>query len=253
VTSQDELGQLASDFNLLALTLQQNETTRRQWIADISHELRTPLTVLRGEIEALQDGVRPLTAAALASLHGETLRLGRLVDDLYQLSLSDLGALQYRKEPLAPQALLLAALEPLRPLFAAKGITLRADFAPDSDGEILADPQRLHQLFANLLDNALKYTDAPGTLELSMTRRGRNLRIELCDSAPTVAAADLERLFERLYRVESSRNRETGGAGLGLAICRNIAAAHQGTLTAHPSPLGGLCLTLTLPLTLEAT
>ncbi|MDZ4185893.1 MAG: ATP-binding protein [Desulfuromonadales bacterium] len=253
VTSQDELGQLASDFNLLALTLEQNETARRQWIADISHELRTPLTVLRGEIEALQDGVRPLTPAALASLHSEALRLGRLVDDLYQLSLSDLGALQYRKEPLAPQAILLAALEPLRPLFATKGIALREEFSPGSDVEILADPQRLHQLFANLLDNALKYTDAPGILELSMKRHASTLQIELCDSAPTVPAADLERLFERLYRVESSRNRETGGAGLGLAICRNIAAAHQGTLIAHPSPLGGLCLTLTLPLTMEAT
>ncbi|PKN12485.1 MAG: two-component sensor histidine kinase [Deltaproteobacteria bacterium HGW-Deltaproteobacteria-4] len=253
VTSQDELGQLASDFNLLALTLQQNETARRQWIADISHELRTPLTVLRGEIEALQDGVRPLTPAALSSLHGEALRLGRLVDDLYQLSLSDLGALQYRKELLAPQAVLLAALEPLRPLFAAKGITLGKEFVPGSDVEILADPQRLHQLFSNLLDNALKYTDAPGVLKLRMERSGSSLQIELCDSAPTVTAAEMERLFERLYRVESSRNRETGGAGLGLTICRNIAEAHQGTLIAHPSPLGGLCLTLTLPLTMEAT
>lgn len=252
VTSQDELGQLASDFNLLALTLQQNETARRQWIADISHELRTPLTVLRGEIEALQDGVRPLTPTALSSLHGEALRLGRLVDDLYQLSLSDLGALQYRKELLVPRTVLLSTLEPLRLLFTAKGITLREEFAPGSDVEIFADPQRLHQLFANLLDNALKYTDAPGTLEVRMTRRGSTLRIELCDSAPAVAAADLERLFERLYRVEGSRNRATGGAGLGLAICRNIAKAHQGTLTAHPSHLGGLCLILTLPLTPEA-
>ena len=86
-----------------------------------------------------------------------------------------------------------------------------------------------------------------------MERREQTLQIELCDSAPAVATADLERLFERLYRVEGSRSRATGGAGLGLAICRNIAAAHQGTLTAHPSPLGGLCLTLTLPLTTEAT
>jgi two-component system sensor histidine kinase BaeS len=253
VTSQDELGQLAHDFNLLALTLQQNETARRQWIADISHELRTPLTVLRGEIEALQDGVRPLTPAALASLHGEALRLGRLVDDLYQLSLSDLGALQYRKEILTPRTILLAALEPIRPLFAGKGIALREEFAPGADVAILADPQRLHQLFANLLDNALKYTDAPGRLEIRMERRGPSLQMELCDSAPTVAPAELERLFERLYRVEGSRSRATGGAGLGLAICRNIAEAHQGTLSAHPSPLGGLCLTLTLPLTPETT
>lgn len=253
VTSQDELGQLAGDFNLLALTLQQNETTRRQWIADISHELRTPLTVLRGEIEALQDEVRPLTPAALASLHGEALRLGRLVDDLYQLSLSDLGALQYRKESLAPKAILLAALEPLRPLFAAKGIALHEEFAAGADVTLLADPQRLHQLFANLLDNALKYTDSPGRLEIRMDRRDANLQIKLCDSAPAVATADLQRLFERLYRVEDSRSRETGGAGLGLAICRNIAVAHQGTLIATPSPLGGLCLTLTLPLPAEAT
>ena len=251
VTSQDELGQLAADFNLLALTLQQNETARRQWIADISHELRTPLTVLRGEIEALQDGVRPLTPAALSSLHGEALRLGRLVDDLYQLSLSDLGALQYRKELLAPKIVLLTALEPLRPLFAGKGIELREEFAPAADVAILADPQRLHQLFANLLDNALKYTDSPGRLEIRMARRGPSLQMELCDSAPTVAPAELERLFERLYRVEGSRSRTTGGAGLGLAICRNIAEAHQGTLSAHPSPLGGLCLTLTLPVTAE--
>lgn len=253
VTTQDELGQLAGDFNLLALTLQQNETARRQWIADISHELRTPLTVLRGEIEALQDGVRPLTPTALASLHGEALRLGRLVDDLYQLSLSDLGALLYRKEILAPKAILLAALEPLRPLLAGKGIALHEEFAPGADVTILADPQRLHQLFANLLDNALKYTDAPGRLEIRMDRSGANLQIKLCDSAPAVTATELERLFERLYRVEGSRSRATGGAGLGLAICRNIAAAHQGTLIATPSPLGGLCLTLTLPLAPEST
>jgi two-component system sensor histidine kinase BaeS len=252
VTSQDELGQLASDFNLLALALQQNETTRRQWIADISHELRTPLTVLRGEIEALQDGVRPLTPAALASLHGEALRLGRLVDDLYQLSLSDLGALQYRKEILAPKTILLKALEPLRLLFAANGIVLRTEFAPGADVKILADPQRLHQLFTNLLDNALKYTDSPGRLELRMERRGAILQIELCDSAPTVPAADLERLFERLYRVEGSRSRATGGAGVGLALSRKIAAAHQGTLTAHPTPHRGHSQTMTQPLTTEA-
>ena len=248
VTTRDELGQLAGDFNLLALTLQQNENARRQWIADISHELRTPLSVLRGEIEALQDGVRPLTGAALASLHTESLRLARLVDDLYQLSLSDLGALQYRKEALDPVALLLSALEPLRPRFAAKGIALHEAIAAGGDFKVLADRQRLHQLFGNLLDNARKYTDPPGRLELRVERRGTTLFIELCDSAPAVPEAALERLFDRLYRVEGSRSRGTGGAGLGLAICRSIAAAHEGTLTARPSSLGGLCLTLTLPL-----
>ncbi len=244
----DELGQLARDFNSLALTLEKNEEARRRWIADISHELRTPLAVLRGEIEALQDGIRQATPATLASLHGEVLRLGRLVEDLYQLALSDVGALTYRKADEDLTELLEQALAAARSEFDRKGIALR--FETDGGGEMLlfADGARLGQLFVNLLENSRHYTDSGGELVVRLEREPGWAVIHFQDSAPGVAEADLGRLFERLYRVESSRNRNRGGAGLGLSICRNIVEAHGGTISARPSPLGGVWITVRLPL-----
>lgn len=249
VVSADELGQLARDFNALALTLEKNEQARRQWVADISHELRTPLAVLRGEIEALQDGIRQPTPDAIHSLHGEVLRLGRLVDDLYQLSLSDLGALTYRKMELDLAGVLTEALVPYRSEFAAKKIDLTAIIPHEPAVTVFGDPERLHQLFANLFDNGLKYTDAGGKLAVRLARRDKQAEIDIEDSSPGVPESELDKLFDRLYRVEASRNRAAGGAGLGLAICRNIVAAHAGNIAALPSPLGGVWIRITLPLT----
>lgn len=248
VTSTDELGQLARDFNALALSLEKNEQARRQWVADISHELRTPLAILRGEIEALVDGVRQPTPASFQSLHGEVLRLGRLVDDLYQLSLSDVGALTYRKEELDLAKLLIGVLAPYRAEFAAKQLRLDAHLPFTSRFTVFGDPERLHQLFANLLDNGLKYTDQGGELVVRLSCRDAAAIVDIEDSAPGVPSSELGKLFDRLYRVEASRSRAGGGAGLGLAICRNIAEAHDGTITAQPSPLGGLWIRVTLPL-----
>lgn len=245
--SGDELGQLARDFNALALTLEKNETARRQWVADISHELRTPLSVLRGEIEALQDGIRQPTPEAIASLHTEAMRLGRLVDDLYQLAVSDLGALSYRKEKTDFTALLGEALASMRPRFADKGLTLKEEL-PAADLRLFADPQRLHQLLANLLENTLKYTDAPGEARVSLQAEKATAVLRIDDSPPGVPEEAWTRLFESLYRVEGSRSRSTGGAGLGLAICRNIVQAHNGSITAGPSPLGGVRITISFPL-----
>jgi len=247
VSGRDELSQLGRDFNQLARTLEENESARRQWIADISHELRTPLAVLRGEIEALQDGVRPTGPEALASLHGEVLQLARLVDDLYQLSLSDLGALSYRRIDLDPVPVVVQALERLEPEFARRRIALEKDLPRPGQCRLFADPERLHQLFEALLDNSLKYTDPGGRMRVSLRPEGKHLEWVFEDSPPGVSEEDLARLFERLYRVEGSRSRATGGAGLGLAICRAIAEAHDGTLEAGRSDLGGLKLTLRLP------
>ncbi|QEM67428.1 HAMP domain-containing protein [Geobacter sp. FeAm09] len=249
IASADELGQLARGFNSLALTLEKNEQTRRQWVADISHELRTPLAILRGEIEAVQDGIRPATPEAIDSLHGEVLRLEHLVNDLYQLSLSDVGALTYRKEELELDALLTAVLATYRPQFAAREITVTAAIPRQEKDVVFGDPERMRQLFANIFENALKYTDPGGTIAVRLTCGTEQAVIDIEDSAPGVPPSDLERLFERLYRVEASRNRAAGGAGLGLAICRNIVEAHAGTITAHPSPLGGVWLRIELPLT----
>ncbi len=249
VSSSDELGQLARDFNAMAMTLEKNEKARRQWVADISHELRTPLAVLRGEIEALLDGIRSTTPEAIYSLHVETLRLHRLVDDLYQLALSDLGALTYRKDYLDIAGVLRDSIYPFRAEFTRKGINLSANISEGGDITVFADRERLLQLFTNLLDNSLKYTDVEGELIIRLSYCSGQAEIDFEDSAPGVPEEQLDRLFDKLYRVEGSRSRATGGAGLGLAICRNIAEAHTGTITAHSSPLGRVMLKVTLPVT----
>lgn len=246
--SSDELGQLSRDFNTLALTLEKNEAARRQWVADISHELRTPLSVLRGEIEALQDGVREATPQAIGALHGEVMKLGRLVDDLYELSLSDLGALAYRRAETDLAALLRQAVEAYRNELAGRGIRVEADVPADRPFPAFADPDRLNQLFSNLLENSLKYTEEGGRLSVRIGREDRKAVVDFEDSGPGVPGPELARLFDRLYRVEGSRSRATGGAGLGLAICRNIVEAHGGTIAAFPSSMGGLRVKVELPL-----
>ena len=249
----DELGQLARDFNTLALTLEKNEQARRRWVADISHELRTPLSILRGEIEAIQDGVRQAGPDSMNSLHVEVMQLSRLVDDLYQISLYDIGALSYQKTVLDLRAMLTHAIDSFRPEFSQKTISLVAELQQGGEYAVFADPSRLHQLFHNLLDNALKYTDAGGELSVRLQRRGDRAMLELADSAPGVSLEELEKLFDRLYRVENSRNRALGGAGLGLSICKNIVEAHEGTIRALPSPKGGVLISIELPLTGSST
>jgi two-component system, OmpR family, sensor histidine kinase BaeS len=248
VGQEDELGQLARDFNTLALSLEKNEQARRRWVADISHELRTPLSILRGEIEAIQDGIHKPGQDTMRSLHAEVMHLSRLVDDLYQLSLYDIGALSYRKEELDLRHVLEQELQGFDSEFEQKGIALETDIAAKGEFPLFADPGRLQQLFDNLLENSLKYTDAGGKLLVRLQRVNGGAVIEFADSAPGVPHEDMEKLFERLYRVESSRNRALGGAGLGLAICRNIVEAHEGNIAAHPSPAGGVLIRIELPL-----
>jgi two-component system sensor histidine kinase BaeS len=245
--SNDELGQLAMDFNTLAKTLENNESARRQWIADISHELRTPLAILRGEIEAIQDGIREPTPERINSLHNQVMNLGRLVNDLYELSLSDIGALSYHKTRVNLADLLHESVLSMQQEFADAGIRLETDVEPGGRIWMFADGERLRQLFTNLLTNSLRYTDPGGVLKVSMKGKAGRAAIDFMDSAPGVAPADLPRLFERLYRIDTSRNRQFGGAGLGLSICRNIVDAHDGRIAAQDSPLGGLWINIDLP------
>ncbi|MBL8517389.1 MAG: HAMP domain-containing protein [Betaproteobacteria bacterium] len=244
-TRNDELGDLARDFNRLASALEQHRDARRQWGADIAHELRTPLAILRGEIQALEDGVRQPTPAALASLRAECDRLNGLVDDLYQLALSDRGALEYRIRPLDLAPLIRDAADLHRLALAEAGIAL--EVAPLPALHMRGDAARLAQLLTNLLSNSARYTDAPGRVVIAGGKVGNRLVITVDDTAPGVPPQALPRLFDRLYRVESSRNRAAGGSGLGLSIARSIAEAHQGELAASHSALGGLRMTLTLP------
>jgi len=247
VSSRDEVGQLADDFNKLAQTLERNEQTRRQWVADISHELRTPLSVLRGEIEAFQDDIRTPTPEAIASLHVEVMRLARLIEDLFQLSLSDVCAMSCQKTELDCNEILLDAINTYQGEFTAKQITLQTAIETPAPA-VFADGERMRQLFDNLLENNLKYTDKGGKLLIHTAYNDNWAEIYFEDSAPGVPPTSLERLFDRLYRVESSRNRTLGGAGLGLSICKSIIEAHNGSIEARPSSLGGLCILVRLPL-----
>jgi len=245
IDSDDELGRLATDFNALALAMEHTEGTRRRWVADISHELRTPLTFLRSQVEAILDGVRQPTTETVMAVHNEIMRFSRLVDDLYQLSMSDVGAQSYRKDEVTLSEVIQQALSIITPEFSAKNITVQYEAADNV--AVFGDAERLLQLFGNLLDNSLKYTDPGGELSIKVMKDGGRVIIDVLDSPPGVVEEELEKLFERLYRVESSRSRATGGAGLGLAICRNIVEAHEGTIVAKPSPLGGLWMRVELP------
>ncbi|WP_240905682.1 ATP-binding protein [Thiorhodococcus mannitoliphagus] len=243
----DEIARLGGDINALAAALDKNERARRRWAADISHELRTPIALLRAEIEALQDGMRPFDRSALDTLHGDTLRLGRLVDDLYELSTSDLGALGYRMEETDVVDVLASDADAFRRSFSDADLTLALNIEPTEPVYVHADAQRLSQLFRNLMSNSQQYTDPGGGLSIALSRRDKEVLIDFQDTPPDVPTEALSKLFDRLYRVDASRSRHTGGSGLGLAIVKNIVDAHDGTISAHPSPTGGLWLRITLP------
>jgi len=245
VEQNDELGQLALDLNELGKTLAHNQTSRQQWIADISHELRTPLSILRGELEALEDGIRPLNIDSVRSLLAEVQRLGKLVEDLYQLSLSDLGALHYVKESLDVHDLLQSAVAFFTHRFNEHNLTLSIQH-DGSDTLIFGDEKRLFQLFSNLFENTVRYTDAGGNMQIQCYCKDNKVIVQIEDSKPAVSDQQLTRLFDRLYRVEASRNRATGGAGLGLSIVKAVADAHNASIITNHSSLGGLAVTLEL-------
>ena len=241
---RDELGDLVRHVNHLSLALAAHEHARQRWMADISHELRTPLAIVRGELEAMRDGVRATDAGALASLHEEVMRLDRLVDDLHHWSLADAGSLSYRP---APHDLVALAADGLaRFAAAAREAGLAIDHAGDPV-PVRVDADRMRQLIDNLLGNSLRYTDRGGGIEVRVFAEGGQACLRIDDTPPGVPADALPHLFEPLYRVEHSRSRASGGSGLGLAIAQRIAAAHGGTLAASPSPLGGLRMELRLP------
>jgi two-component system sensor histidine kinase BaeS len=244
--SSDELGALVDDFNRLGNALEKHESGRRNFMADVSHELRTPLAVLKGELEALEDGVRPFTQATLESLQAEVTTLSKLVADLHDLSLADVGGLAYRFERVDLGKCVAETLHGFQERFSARALRVAADLPPGV--MVRADDARLARVVANLLENAARYTLEGAQVRVSLKRDGNKALLVVEDSGPGVPPELLPRLFERFFRVESSRNREQGGSGLGLAICRSVVEAHGGSIVATPSSLGGLRIELRLPL-----
>ncbi|MBZ2163431.1 ATP-binding protein [Alteromonas stellipolaris] len=241
----DEFGELMRHINTLGNTLEAHKNTKSQWLADISHELRTPLTILSGEIELIKAGIRPLDQKQLASFDQEVSRLSLLVEDLYQLSLSDIGGLSYHFSSVDLSQVIAQQSESLAHIFDTKGLTFTFSCPPNIT--INADHQRLKQLMLNLLVNACEYTDAPGTVELVVSEQPSFIVIIVQDSAPSIAKENAAALFEPLFREDASRRRRTQGAGLGLSISKQIIEAHGGKISASISSLGGVKVTVELP------
>ncbi len=237
VHGQDEIGQLAETFNRMAGSLQNQETLRRRLAADIAHELRTPLTGIQGTIEALQDGVFALTPDSLNPVHEQVLLLNRLVADLRTLSLAEAGHLPLEMAPVNLYQTARRQVELFQPQALAQGVRLTLD-GPEEPPEILADEQRLAQALGNLLGNALRHTPAGGRVTVQVGGDDVAVRLAVIDTGEGIAPEDVPQIFERFYRPDGSRSRQTGGSGLGLAIARRLVEAHEGRIWAQSPPPG---------------
>ena len=246
VRSRDELGQLATSFNHMSADLVRSLNLRRQMTADIAHELRTPISIILGHTEAVHDGVLPASNETFEIIREEAERLEHLVDDLRTLSMADAGELKLVLRPYPPEKLLHDVKKTYSHQAKQKKVMLSVKVAADlPDMEI--DPQRMKEVFSNILDNALRYTPEEGHIVLSADVVENTVEMRVQDSGPGVAADELDKIFERFYRAETSRTREEGGSGLGFAIAKSIVEKHNGRIWAESTPGRGLTVVIRIP------
>jgi signal transduction histidine kinase len=231
-----ELEELARGFNAMAAAVARTEELRRRMVTDVAHELRAPLTNIRCELESMQDGLTEPTPERIESLHQETMHLSTLVDDLQDLALADAGRLVIDARPVAIAAL-------VRRVVGTRDIEVEGD----DNVLVMADARRAVQILTNLIDNAVTHSQQPGSVRIAWERSGNEVIIKVMDKGVGIPAEELPRVFERFYRVDPSRSRDTGGAGLGLAIVRQLVAAHGGRVWAESAPGAGSTFTFTLP------
>ena len=241
----DELAQLAAQVNRLGEALVRHEQRQKQWLADVAHELRTPLAVLKGELEALLEGVRSAGPEALTSLQEEVARLNRLVEDLNLLSLAESGGLRLHRADGDLRDLLEEVQDRFASVLADAGFDLQLD-QPTEPASCAFDQPRLEQVLGNLISNVLRYA-TPGVVTLQLRRHEQHHRITLADSGPGVSAQRREQLFDRFYQIDGARSRQPGSSGLGLAICRSLVEAHGGNIHAAEAE-GGLAILIDLPI-----
>ncbi len=247
IRSKDELGQLASSFNRMSSDLSRSLELRRQMTADIAHELRTPISIILGHAEAVHDGVLPASSETFEIVRQEAERLEHLVEDLRTLSMADAGELKLVMQPYHPRDLLERSAKVYAHQARQKNITI--DVRADADLPLLeVDAQRMVEVLANILDNAIRYTPEGGHIAMSAAISGNMVEIRVRDSGPGVAPDELDKIFERFYRTESSRSRDNGGSGLGFAIARSIVERHNGRIWAESQPGQGLTVAIRLPL-----
>ena len=244
VRSQDEVGELSQAFNQMARSLAQQETLRRNLMADIAHELRNPLSVMRGDLEALLDGVYEPAPEVLASLHEETLLLSRLVDDLRALAQAEAGQLRLERRPTDLADLLGGVMASFDLQAESQGQSLELDLPPDLS-EVYVDPQRVRQVVANLVSNALRHTPRDGQVLISASQQPEEVQVSVADSGPGIPPEDIPHVFDRFWQGDRAR---AGSSGLGLAITQQLVRAHGGRIWVESTADQGSTFRFTLPL-----
>lgn len=257
VSSNDELGELARDFNQMARTLESSEAQRQQMLADTAHDLRTPISVMRSHLEAMLDGVFPATPENLAVVHEETLHLGRLVDDVRTLSLAETGQLPLTIAPLDLADLVQQVVAAFLPLAEADGIQLNTILSEPEP--IMGDAARLHQVLANLLANAIRYAPQgdvaarplrdqdPPTINVTLRDNLESVQVSIQDNGPGLTEEQQQHVFDRFWRSDAARSRNEGGSGLGLTIARSIVEAHGGSISVASQTGSGTEFIVTFP------
>jgi two-component system sensor histidine kinase BaeS len=243
----DDFDSLAKAFNQMASRLESVETTRRRLFGDLAHEIRTPVSVLEAYLEAVEDGVKTLDPETITMLRDQTRRLVRFSDDVAALAQAEESHASIAPTSVEPDALVEAAVSAAADRFAAKGVTLTTNVDDDLPA-LWADPHRLRQVLGNLLDNALRHTATGGQVDIAATADDTDLVISVADDGDGILTEHLPHVFERFYRVDAARDREHGGAGIGLAIAKALVEAHDGRITASSrGPGTGATFTITLP------
>jgi signal transduction histidine kinase len=248
VKSRDEFGELATSFNSMAATLDSSEQSRRRLFADIAHELRTPLSVIGGTVDAMLDGVYEPNPDNLTSIKEETEVLTRLVGELRDLTLAESGHLKLEFEPTNLAELVQRRVSQTEVIAQGKNISLRTDIT-EGLPEIEADGRRIEQVVANLLDNALNHTPSGGTVTIAVSPDKDGILVSVSDTGEGIPAEHLPYIFERFYRVDDARSRKTGGAGLGLAIAKQMVELHGGRIRVESEVGKGSKFSFTLPAT----
>lgn len=246
VKSRDEIGKLAHAFNSMSSSIAQQEQLRRNMVTDIAHELRTPLSNIQGYLEAVRDGVVEADPALIGSLHEESLILSRLVEDLQELQLAEAGQLKIERGPARISEIVGRVRRSLNQTAEAKEITIGTDIPGDLPA-VQVDSARIGQVLRNLLENAITHTPAGGEVRITASAANGEIEVKVADTGVGIAPDHLPHIFDRFYRADASRARSTGGAGLGLAIVRQLVELHGGRVWAESTPGEGATFFFTLP------
>ena len=250
-TTRDEVGQLGTAFNRMSRELENLEASRRDLVANVSHELKTPITAIRAHLENLLDGVEQPDPEILNVMLAQSERLGRLVEQLLDLSRLESGEVPLRREPVSLAPLVAQVMSEIEVACTDRDVEVRSDLPVDLP-TIEADSERVHQVIFNLVDNAVRFTPEGGEVRIEARRHNGSIEVSVADTGVGIPADALPRLFERFYRVDPARAREDGGTGIGLAIARSVVEAHGGSIRAESEPGRGSVFTFDLPVSRPA-